>query len=537
MKRLKTPKFSFSLILNFLISTLIPFVLVTLLIANLYKYNYTRDVFNLVDNSLVSISQNIYLYLSELDRATLTPYYNEDFFATLKHIKESSGRQSVLEQAQLENSLGYLMSFIRYTREDIAGSIIVAGGDCIYSTTNMVNPQVISVARAIVNLRTRQPLCVIKVDANTVIFEKVLQDIVFHVPSTVIVTDQSGHVVYSTLPVDGLDEGDLSRDSVKINYGGQPYLKRSPPVRDYGWTVHVLLKESAVNSNIFYIYATSFLLYLVGLLTALAFYFWRSRRLIHTVDTINGLLEQIQNGNFKARYTPDSPNELKLIIDSVNYIAEMLEERMEREYQMAVEQKTFQFKALQAQINPHFLFNTLNSFIALNQMSMRSELESAIYSLTRMLRYSLGEGSTSTVAQELEFLENYCMLQKLRFQKRLEYRIQYDPDTGQTRIPKLLLQPLVENAIIHGIEPSGQNCHLNLSVFRLSSSRIMITIEDDGIGFDQEMATRHMGLSNVSKRLTLIDSRNCMEIESSPGEGTIITLEIQTEERHEISDC
>ena len=188
----------------------------------------------------------------------------------------------------------------------------------------------------------------------------------------------------------------------------------------------MLLKESAVNSNIFYIYATAFLLYLVGLLTALAFYFWRSRRLIHTVDTINGLLEQIQNGNFKARYTPDSPNELKLIIDSVNYIAEMLEERMEREYQMAVEQKTFQFKALQAQINPHFLFNTLNSFIALNQMSMRSELESAIYSLTRMLRYSLGEGSTSTVAQELEFLENYCMLQKLRFQKRLEYRIQYD---------------------------------------------------------------------------------------------------------------
>ena len=175
----------------------------------------------------------------------------------------------------------------------------------------------------------------------------------------------------------------------------------------------MLLKESAVNSNIFYIYATAFLLYLVGLLTALAFYFWRSRRLIHTVDTINGLLEQIQNGNFKARYTPDSPNELKLIIDSVNYIAEMLEERMEREYQMAVEQKTFQFKALQAQINPHFLFNTLNSFIALNQMSMRGELESAIYSLTRMLRYSLGEGSTSTVAQELEFLENYCMLQKL----------------------------------------------------------------------------------------------------------------------------
>ena len=88
-RKLKTPKFSLSLILNFLVSTLIPFITVTLLVAHIYKHNYTRDVFNLVDNSLVSISKNIYLYLSELDRATLTPYYNEDFFSILKHIRES----------------------------------------------------------------------------------------------------------------------------------------------------------------------------------------------------------------------------------------------------------------------------------------------------------------------------------------------------------------------------------------------------------------------------------------------------------------
>lgn len=577
-RKLKTPKFSFSLILNFLVSTLIPFITVTLLVAHIYKHNYTRDVFNLVDNSLVSISKNIYLYLSELDRATLTPYYNEDFFSILKHIRESSGRQSVLERAQLEDSLGYQMSFIRYTREDIVGSIIVSDEECIYSTTNMVdssidpdynfsqqswyqealklrgrplfvsphyqdyyipntNAQVVSVARAIVNLRTRQPLCVIKVDANTVIFDKMLNDITFHVPATIVITDQSGQVVYSTQPVNSREAAALTGDGVAVTYSGQPYLKRSREVSEYGWNVHVLLKESAVNSNTFYIYATSFLLYLVGLLIALFFYFWRSRRLIHTVDTINGLLEQIQNGNFKARYTPESPNELKLIIDSVNYIAEMLEERMEREYQMAIEQKSFQFKALQAQINPHFLFNTLNSFIALNQLSMRDELERGIYALTKMLRYSLSDGTDSTVAQELAFLDHYCALQKLRFQNRLEYQIHFDPDTGEARIPKLILQPLVENAIIHGIEPAGRDCRLSLSVFRLTPARIMITIEDDGAGFDHTSTERHIGLDNVAKRLALIDSRNCMEIESSPGEGTVITLEIQTEEHYEVLDC
>lgn len=304
-----------------------------------------------------------------------------------------------------------------------------------------------------------------------------------------------------------------------------------------GWTVAGLVYKDFLREDSRHILQTVLWIGLFAFLINIAVSRWLRAYELRPIKAMMQYVKKVETGDFSAGLDIVREDEVGALAVSMKNMTGHIQNLLVTVQQEQERLRWAEYKALQAQINPHFLFNTLNSFIALNQMSMRGELESAIYSLTRMLRYSLGEGSTSTVAQELEFLENYCMLQKLRFQKRLEYRIQYDPDTGQTRIPKLLLQPLVENAIIHGIEPSGQNCHLNLSVFRLSSSRIMITIEDDGIGFDQEMATRHMGLSNVSKRLTLIDSRNCMEIESSPGEGTIITLEIQTEERHEISDC
>ena len=95
---------------------------------------------------------------------------------------------------------------------------------------------------------------------------------------------------------------------------------------------------------------------------------------------------------------------------------------------------------------------------------------------------------------------------------RVSVRWALDPAAAQCRIIKIVLQPLIENAIIHGIFEKPSKCGRLAVAVRREPDGIRITIEDDGIGFDQEMTTRHMGLSNVAKRLTLIDSRNCMEI-------------------------
>lgn len=576
--KLKVPGFSFSLTRNFLISTAIPLIIVTLLIAGIYRRSYTRDVYKLVDNSLVSIAENIDVYLMELDRATLLPYYNEDFFLILNDIMKNPSGMSSLDQIALENSIGYLMSFVRYTRQDILGSIIVADNDCLYSTTNMVNssvadnypfssldwyqeavslrgvpvfvaphktdyyipntnPEVISIARAIVNLRTREPLCVMKVDANTVIFEKILKEISFHVPSRIIIMDQNNNIIYSNTSLNRAYSEALASEGNKITIDGSSYLKRGRAIGDYGWTVHVLLDEKAMNSNTAYIFATALVLYLIGIITALAFYFLRSRNLVRTVDTINQMLDEIQNGSFQIKSHTAENMELQIIIDSVHYVAELMEEKIQREYQLTLQTKSFQFKALQAQINPHFLFNTLNGFIALNQLDKRSELEKALYSLTNMLRYSLSEASDSTLEEEMNFLSDYCSLQQLRFRERLLYSVDYPPETADFRVPKLLLQPLVENAIIHGIEPLSASCHLDIHALHLKDNEILITIEDDGIGFDITTSMPHIGLENVRNRLMLLDPDNHMEIESAPGEGTIITILIKAGSAYENIDC
>lgn len=129
----------------------------------------------------------------------------------------------------------------------------------------------------------------------------------------------------------------------------------------------------------------------------------------------------------------------------------------------------------------------------------------------------------------MKFLEDYCMLQKLRFQEKLTYNIHYDNEAAACTIPKLLLQPLVENAIIHGIEPQTKACLVSIDLILYHEDTLLITIEDDGVGFDLENSEKHIGIDNVRNRLLLLHPQNEMNIETAPGEGTVITLLLRTE--------
>lgn len=249
------------------------------------------------------------------------------------------------------------------------------------------------------------------------------------------------------------------------------------------------------------------------------------------------MAEEIQAGNYHKEYYFARNNELQLVVDSVTYITGLLQEKIDSEYRLTLQQKDLQLKALQSQINPHFLFNTLNGLIALNQIGKSSELERSLYALTYMLRYTLSNTFNTTLEQEMKFLNDYCMLQKLRFEQRLNYSINYPPSVAQFRIPRLLLQPLVENAVIHGIEPLQRSCYLSVDAMEYKEHEILITIEDNGAGFDSENAQNHIGIENVQKRILLLNPENSFSIESSIGSGTIITIILKEVDTNEVFDC
>jgi hypothetical protein len=200
-------------------------------------------------------------------------------------------------------------------------------------------------------------------------------------------------------------------------------------------------------------------------------------------------------------------------------------------YKELLEKREAQYRALQSQIQPHFLYNVLNGLVGLNRMGDAKALESAIFSLKDMLRYILDKGNWTTVREELRFLERYCELQRMRFPDRLSVSIRCAQEVESFRIPKLILQPVVENAVIHGIEPLGRPATLSIEAGlggREDGPFTSICIADDGAGFNPEATDveQRIGLSNVRERLLMAYPNARLSIASSPGSGTRIRIEI-----------
>ncbi len=194
-----------------------------------------------------------------------------------------------------------------------------------------------------------------------------------------------------------------------------------------------------------------------------------------------------------------------------------------------------EYQALQSQVQPHFIYNILNGFIGLNRLKARDELEKAILELKDMLRYTQESRTWATLSEEFAFVGNYCELQKLRFDERLNYSLEIDEEAKSIRVPRLILQPIVENAIIHGIEPS-ETGRGELSVrtsFAVEGNEkiLTITVKDTGVGFDIDTLKEreHIGVGNVRKRLLYAYPGARFSVNSKKGEGTEVRLSFRGE--------
>ncbi len=200
-------------------------------------------------------------------------------------------------------------------------------------------------------------------------------------------------------------------------------------------------------------------------------------------------------------------------------------------YRELLTKREAEYRALQSQIQPHFLYNVLNGLIGLNRMGDAQSLEKAILSLKDMLRYILDAGNWTTIGEEFRFLERYLELQGMRFAERLSAECLLDPQAAPFRIPKLILQPLVENAVIHGIEPLDRPGKLTVEahVIRSNGSTTLgISVVDDGIGIsaDGQGEDRGIGLANVRERLLTAYPGARLEVTGAPGQGTRVSMEI-----------
>ncbi|WP_163191809.1 sensor histidine kinase [Clostridium thermarum] len=241
--------------------------------------------------------------------------------------------------------------------------------------------------------------------------------------------------------------------------------------------------------------------------------------------------------------------DIKRYINSIKENAELERKLRDEEmkllkYQNAL--KLSQLKILQAQINPHFLFNTLNCINQTAMIENAEKTESLIRAVSGILRYSLSMmDRNATLEEEVSVVEQYMHIQKMRFEDRVKFNLVIDADLTKIKVPGMTLQPFVENAFIHGIEPKEDGGVINMNIFE-DENTCTVLIEDDGCGIDEETLkkitseeskevhighTTGMGINSVVERLELLyDAENIFTIESQKGVGTKIYLKIPKKE-------
>ncbi|GIP59700.1 sensor histidine kinase [Paenibacillus sp. FSL W8-0186] len=221
-----------------------------------------------------------------------------------------------------------------------------------------------------------------------------------------------------------------------------------------------------------------------------------------------------------------------------------LREYIKTEYSMNLEKKTAQLKALQSQINPHFLQNTLQLIGGLAFSSKPEEINELIRSLSHMFRYVVrGPNDLATIQAELDHLNNYMHIQMQRFSPRISYEIECDPETLNCRIPKLTLQPIVENAFQHGLDKKPGDWRLKVQV-RQNQHGVNILVEDNGVGMNaaalKELQTSlrretdqiwtsgdRIGMNNVASRIKMhFGLQYGVSVESESGVGTRVSIQI-----------
>ena len=245
-----------------------------------------------------------------------------------------------------------------------------------------------------------------------------------------------------------------------------------------------------------------------------------------------------------------SQNEIGSLTTSFNVMTHKIEDLMAQNVHEQELKRKSELKALQSQINPHFLYNTLDSIIWMAEGKKNEEVVIMTASLARLLRQSISnEDELVTVGQEIEYVRSYLTIQKMRYKDKLEFEIKADPSITQVPIIRLVLQPLVENAIYHGLKYKDSKGLLTVHGY-MKGENAVIDITDDGVGMDEEtlkhIYDKHkvnyrsngVGVYNVQQRLVLYYGKDYGIIyHSEKGKGTTASVVIPgiQEESHEKS--
>ena len=330
------------------------------------------------------------------------------------------------------------------------------------------------------------------------------------------------------------------KDTVLSGKGSAEKLYSISRSEKTGWTVvdcvrvEELLRKSNKAQSLYVLVAMGLMI------VALFFSRFISRSITQPIQQLCDSMARVQEGDFSVSdVVVDSKNEIGSLTKSFNVMTHRIQDLMEQNIREQEAKRKSELKALQSQINPHFLYNTLDSIIWMAEGKKNEEVVLMTASLARLLRQSISnEDEVVSIGQEVEYARGYLTIQKMRYKDKMEFQIDVDPSILHIPLIKLVLQPVIENAIYHGLKYKESKGLLMVKGFRKNGNAVLQVI-DNGVGMDQEtldhIYEKHkvnyqsngVGIYNVQKRLQLYyGSEYGITYESEKSVGTTATITI-----------
>jgi two-component system sensor histidine kinase YesM len=331
----------------------------------------------------------------------------------------------------------------------------------------------------------------------------------------------------------------------ELTVEGEKIMLMSRLIPGTDWSMFTIIPYDNFNRERMRLQTTLLLtIFIIGTLAfLLAFAF--SRSITQRIYMLIHRMRAIRQGKVDSAIENTAKDEIGELYDNYNFMMQRISVLIDEQYQLGQQVKSAELKALQAQINPHFLYNTLDMINWMSRMNRNSEISSVVEALANFYKLTLNRGKDIvTVRDEIKHASYYIKIQTLRFNNQITTDFDIDPAVLETPIPKITIQSLVENAIHHGIlETEEKRGHIHISG-RLEGKTVVLSVQDDGVGIPpdkmpgfenaepkQEASGSHYGIRNVNMRIKLMFGEAYgLTFHSELGKGTIVEVRLPYQE-------
>lgn len=575
------------LAVSFSVPVIVVFILLFSLVYNKISKNYSEQVLSMADHSynqavnflentieyMTYVSNQIY-YDGDLQRIVSSDNFHGDRevgeqyreYLVLTNIFASAERTDTIYRAGIYvpddlmysfNGYHFMKESELYGRSDYKDFIKGASRDQVFFTTSEAvtfpdltkSVEIISLLRQIRSTDGRfASLCVEQVSIKNDHVETILSNaditesgLVYLINSREeIVSSSDREMLLRLKESNGLPDSDVKMEWKQWYANGKKYLVNTQALPKASWHLVAMLPVSEMhkqgrdmNSLIFII--ALLVVIVVGIVAYLLAGYYVKR-----LNHLNMTIQKVQSGDFNISSSESGKDEIGKLLNNFTHMAGQLKQLMEEKYISGRAVQVAEMRALQAQINPHFLYNTLDLINWEAYDYGAPEIAAIAQNLAQFYRISLNKGrNILTIEEELNHVIAYVAIENFHFTNSIHLEIDVPEEIGKLACINIILQPFVENAIMHGIGATSsiQECNIRISAKR-EEKNVIICIKDDGMGIEKEVIeqifltntyknTHGYGVKNINSRLKLCYGEEYgVKFESVPGEETTVILTI-----------